>query len=185
MPDIKKFLGTLLKTTDKRVRIIAGVIALFAIALAAYRSFPGEGTITGRVKWRDPVGYYPVVGARVLVVRGDKIIIEKQTDDQGRFNLAVQDGGAELIVADLNSVKTGGASDYTITKRVWLARFWKKRLSIGRGGSVSFDFNNDNLDRPEIKYFSTGQLMDYRNRTGWSSGGPFSEADVSKALTVR
>ncbi len=185
LPDIKGFLLGAARGLDKRVRIAALIALLLAISWYVYHLFPGSGTISGRITWYDGVNEYPVVGARILVQKDGEIVLDKVSDEKGRFALSAPAGWVEIVVADLASVKTGNPSDYTVTKRVWLARFWKKRLFVKRGAKITLNLSKNNSDPPEIKFFSSGQLTDYLNREGWTLNGPFSKEQIRSALAGR
>ncbi|MCL4499813.1 MAG: carboxypeptidase-like regulatory domain-containing protein [Chloroflexi bacterium] len=170
------------KATSRRTRIAIGVIALLLLAIGALQAFPGNGTVKGHVTWKDAVGMYPVVGARVLVIRdGNLTQADQTTDDRGRFSIELPVGDIDLVVADLVSDKVG-QEDFRVTDRFWLVRFWKKHLHVNRGGVVDLSLDQSNLSPAELKYFSAGQLQDYRNRAGWTMNGPFTEKQIAGAL---
>ena len=188
LPDIREALLRALRGLmgiDKRLRVAGAFILLVAISSLLYTLFPGSGTIKGRITWYDGVNEYPVVGARILILKNDAVVLERLSDEKGRFRLTVPTGWIDIVVADLASVKTGNPSDYTVTKRVWLARFWKKRVFLKRGAEIALNLNKNDASPPEIKYFSTSQLTDYMNREGWTLNGPFSKEQIRSALAGR
>lgn len=179
---VKERITKMFSAIDMRLRIGIAVFVVLLVALAAYRMTPGEGSIAGTIVWQDPAGSFPVVGARILVVRNNSVIEEKHADDEGKFSITAPVGEVELIAADLGSVKTGKNTDYTITDRKWLARFWKESVKVRSGQSVSIKLTNNNVSAPEIEYFSKAQLTDYQNRAGWMQKGPFTETQVRELL---
>ncbi|MHB0977491.1 MAG: hypothetical protein ACYC1U_09920, partial [Candidatus Aquicultorales bacterium] len=181
--EIGAFVVRIFQATDKRVRYAVVAFLLLATTLITYQAYPAYGTVQALVVWNDDVSDYPVVGARVLIYRNGKIQAERTTDDEGRLSLELPTGEIEVVVSDLHSVKTG-REDYRITDRFWVARFWKKSLTVPRNKTVSLNLNPKNVDSPDISYFSAPQLLDYKNRTGWDSKGPFTQKQVDEALAL-